>query len=145
MKYITEIDIDKPIDRVIELFDNPKYYKNWMDGLLGFELKSGTQGQPGATSIFKFKMGSGEMEMLETVIIRNFPDEFTVTYQAKGVYNIVKSKFVKLDENRTKYINENEFQFSGLMKIIGVLMPGIFKKQSLKYLVDFKSFVESKV
>lgn len=28
MKYTTEIVINKPIGRVIELFDNPKYYKN---------------------------------------------------------------------------------------------------------------------
>jgi hypothetical protein len=28
------------------------------------------------------------------------------------------------------------------MKIIGFLMPGAFKKQSMKYLVAFKEFVE---
>lgn len=145
MKYTTEIDINKPIERVIELFDNPNFYNDWMDGLLGFELKSGTQGQVKAKTSFNFKMGNGELQMLETVIARNLPDEYTVTYEAKGVFNIVKSKFVKLDDNRTKYINENEFQFSGFMKIIGFLMPGTFKKQSLKYLADFKSFVENKV
>ena len=28
------------------------------------------------------------------------------------------------------------------MKIIALLMPGAFKKQSMKYLSDFKDFVE---
>jgi hypothetical protein len=37
---------------------------------------------------------------------------------------------------------EQEFQFKGFMKIIGFLFPGAFKKQSLKYLVDFKQFAE---
>nr|MBA3286280.1 SRPBCC family protein [Nitrosopumilus sp.] len=62
---------------------------------------------------------------------------------AKGVYNIVSNKLVKLSENKTKYITEQEFEFKGFMKIIAFLMPGAFKKQSLKYQKDFKYFVEN--
>ena len=40
-------------------------------------------------------------------------------------------------------INDQEFRFKGFMKIIGLLMPGAFKKQSKKYLEDFKYFVEN--
>ncbi|MEO2058942.1 MAG: SRPBCC family protein, partial [Mesonia sp.] len=40
-------------------------------------------------------------------------------------------------------ISESEFQFSSFaMKVMGFLMPGAFKKQSLKYMKDFKAFVE---
>jgi Icc-related predicted phosphoesterase len=70
------------------------------------------------------------------------PDEFSGTYDAKGVFNVVKNRFVSLPDNRTKYISEQEFRFSGFMKIIGFLMPSAFKKQSMKYLSDFKNFVE---
>ena len=47
--------------------------------------------------------------------------------------------------NRTKYISEQEFQFKGFMKVIGFIMPGAFKKQSMKYLEAFKNFAESQI
>ncbi len=142
MKYTVEIEINLPIGRVIELFDDPNNLKKWQPGLLKFETVSGTPGQPGAKSRLVFKMGKGEMEMIETVTVRNLPEEFSGTYEAKNVFNIVKNRFLALSENKTKYISENEFQFKGFMKLIGFFMPGAFKKQSQKYLQLFKEFAE---
>lgn len=143
MKYTAEIEINKPIGEVIALFDNPDNLFKWMEGLQSFEHISGTAGQPGATSKLIYKMGKRDVEMIETIITRNLPDEFTGSYEAKGVFNIVKNKFQKNGENKTVYITEQEFQFKGLMKCIAVLMPGAFKKQSMKYLTAFKKFAES--
>lgn len=143
MKYTTEIEIEKPIDKVIKLFDNADNLKKWMEGLQSYEHISGTAGEPGSKSRLYFKMGKREVEMIETITVRNLPDEFSGTYKAKGVFNIVKNKFEKLSDTKTKYITENEFQFSGFMKIIAFLMPGAFKKQSYKYLELFKEFAES--
>lgn len=143
MKFTTEITINKNIDKVIELFDNADNMQHWMEGLKSFEQLSGEPGQVGAKAKLKFQMGKREIEMVETVTVRNLPDEFSGTYDAQGVHNIVKNKFVNLGEDQTKYITENEFQFKGGMKIIGFLFPSAFKKQSLKYLKDFKNFVES--
>lgn len=141
MKYTCEIEINKPIGKVIELFDNPDNLGKWMDGLQSIEHLEGEPGQPGSKSKMIFKMNNKDVEMIETVTVRNLPEEFSGTYEAKGVYNIQKNKFVKLDENKTKYIAENEFQFKGFMKLMA-LMPGAFKKQSMKYLKSFKDFVE---
>lgn len=143
MKYTSEIEINKPVDKVIKLFDNVDNLGKWMKGLQSFEPLTGNSGQVGAKSRLKFKMGKREIEMVETITVRNLPHEFSGTYEAKGVYNIVKNRIIKLDENRTRYITEQEFQFSGFMKVIGLLMPGAFKKQSMEYLTDFKDFVES--
>lgn len=143
MKFTTEIEINKPIDEVVALFDNPDNMSKWMEGLQSFEHLSGTPGQEGARSRLKFKMGSREIEMTETINVRKLPEEFSGTYEAKGVFNIVKNHFVKVSENKTRYITYNEFQFKGFMKLIAFIMPGAFKKQSLKYQQDFKAFVES--
>jgi uncharacterized membrane protein len=142
MKYTSEIEINSPIDKVIQLFDNTDNMDKWMKGLQSFEHISGKPGEVGSKSRLKFKMGKREIEMIETITVRNLPDEFSGTYEAKGVFNIVKNKFAALPGNRTKYVSEQEFQFSGFMKIIALLMPGAFKKQSMKYLIDFKDFVE---
>lgn len=142
MKYSSEIEINQPIGRVIELFDNPGNLPKWMEGLQSFEPISGTYGQVGSKARLVFKMGKREIEMIETITVRNLPDEFSGTYEAKGVFNMVRNKFIPVGENKTKYISEQEFQFKGFMKIIGFLMPGAFKKQSMKYLSDFKNFAE---
>jgi carbon monoxide dehydrogenase subunit G len=142
MKYSAEIEIEKPVDKVIELFDNADNMAKWMEGLQSFEHLSGIPGQPGAKSRLKFKMGKREIEMIETITTRNLPEEFSGTYEASGVFNIVKNRFVTLSDTRTKYITENEFQFKGFMKVIAFLMPGAFKKQSMKYLKAFKTFAE---
>ncbi len=146
MKYTNEVEINKPLEEVIPLFDNPDNLYKWMEGLQSFEHISGTPGQPGAKSKLKFKVGKREMVLIETVTVRNLPKEFTGTYESengKGALNIVRNEFVKLSPAKTKYISESEFQFKGFMAIIAVLMKGAFKKQSLKYITNFKNFAES--
>ena len=142
MKYTTEIEINKPIQKVVELFDNPDNTDKWMEGLVSFEPISGTPGQPGAKSRLKFKMGKREMEMIETITVANLPEEFSGTYEAKGVMNVVKNHFRKVSDSKTKYVAEHEFQFKGFMKVIAFLMPRVFKKQSMKFLNDFTKFAE---
>lgn len=144
MKYTNEVEINAPVDKVVALFDDPGNLAKWQPGLVSFEPLSGTPGQPGAKSRLRYKMGKRDIEMIETITVRNLPQEFSGTYEAKGVYNIVKNRFIA-EGSRTKYIAENEFRFSGLMKLIGFLMPGAFKKQSQKYLVLFKDFAEKSI
>jgi carbon monoxide dehydrogenase subunit G len=143
MKYKVEVEINQPVNKVVELFDNPDNLKKWMEGLQSFETISGTPGQEGAKSKLHFKMGKREVDMIETITKRNLPKEFTGTYEAKGVFNIVKNSFIPTDENNTKYISEQEFQFKGFMKLMGAVMPGAFKKQTLKYMNAFKEFAEN--
>lgn len=144
MQFTSEVIINRPIDQVIELFDDPNNLKYWMDGLVDFEHLNGIPGQPGAQSRLLFRMGSRDMELIETIIERNLPHEFSGTYEANGVNNIVKNRFESLSGNNTRYTTENIFEFKGFMKIVAFLMPGAFKKQSLKYMIAFKDFAESK-
>lgn len=143
MKYNCDIEINLPRSRVIELFDSVENLYKWQPGLVSFEHIEGEPGQVGSKSKLNYKMGKRDIEMVETITVRNLPDEFSGTYEAKGVFNIVKNKFIEIDQNKTKWMTENEFQFSGFMKIMGLLMPGAFKKESMKYLRQFKDFAES--
>ncbi len=143
MKYTNEIIINQPASKVIELFDNPDNMKKWMEGLISFEHISGVPGQPGAKSKLKFKNKNREMEMIETVTVRDLPREFSGIYEAKGVWNLNKNFFHGMPDNKTKWVAETEFKFTGfLMKVMAALMPGAFKKQSYKFMLNFKSFAE---
>ncbi len=143
MKYSNEVIIQLPLQRVVELFDNPDNLRHWQPGLISFTHESGTPGQPGAKSRLRYKMGNREIEMVETVTKRDLPREFSGTYEAKGVFNIQQNFFEALPDGSTRYTSVAEFRFKGLMmKLVGLLMPGAFKKQSQKYLDDFKAFAE---
>lgn len=143
MNYTLEILIDLPRERVIELFDNPDNLGSWQPGFISFEHLSGEPGQPGAKSKLLYNMGKREVEMIETIIKRNPPDEFDGTYEANGVYNLQKNRFIEVGENRTKWVSESVFKLSGFMAIMGFFMKGAFKKQSMKYLEHFKEFAEN--
>ncbi len=143
MKYAVEIEINKPVSKVVELFDSVDNMYKWMEGLEKFEPISGKPGEVGAKSKLTFKMKRRTLEMVETVTVKNLPKEFSGTYDAKGVHNIVKNLFHELPGGKTRYVTEQEFQFKGFMKLLGFLMPGMFKKQTMKHLKAFKNFVES--
>lgn len=144
MKYTCKIEINQPVEKVIELFDNVDNLPKWMEGLESFEHLSGEAGQPGAKSLLKFKMGKRKMEMTETITVRNLPEEFSGSYEMDGVINHIKNTFSAISESKTLYTTENEFVIKNniVMKIFAFLMPGMFKKQSMKYLQSFKKFAE---
>lgn len=142
MKYTHDIDINLPRKKVIELFDNPDNMPKWQKGFVSFEPLTGKPGEEGATAKLKYKMGKREVEMIETIARKNLPEEFSGTYEAKGVFNIIENKFIDNGDS-TKWITTNEFQFKGFMKLMAFFMPGMFKKQSFKYMKDFKKFAET--
>ena len=70
-------------------------------------------------------------------------------YEMDGVLNIVTQKHQKISEYKTLVVNQQEFQFYGIMKIIGFFKPTgfnteAFKTQTRIYLNAFKDFVENK-
>ena len=143
MKYTIDIEINQPIDRVIALFDSTENLYKWMEGLESFEPLSGEPGQEGARSRLKFKTGKREFEMIETILVRNFPHEFKAAYEAGPTSNSVSQKFSEVSESLTRMTTESEFQMKGAMKLMGWLMPGAFRKQTRKYQMAFKQFAES--
>ena len=142
MQYITEIEIALPREQVIELFDDVDNLYKWQRGLKSFKHLSGEAGQPGAKSELVFQMGKRTVEMIETIIVRDLPDTFSATFDAKGVHNVVENSFEDVDGERTRWVSRNEFQFKGFMKVIGFLMKGAFPKESLKHMQNFKAFAE---
>lgn len=144
MRYTIELDLDVPRSKVIEYFDNPDNMSKWQPDLVSFEHVSGEQGQAGAKSNLVYRMGKREIEMLETITERNLPDTFSGTYEAKGCWNEVNNRFIENGPEKTKWRVDTEFRCSGFfMKVMSTLMPGAFRKQTSKYMKQFKAFAEN--
>lgn len=143
MRYLQELVIALPRERVVELFDDAENLKKWQPDLLSFEHLSGDPGQVGAQSKLLYRMGKREIEMIETITLRDLPDAFNGTYEAKGVWNSVENRFIEEGPDQTRWTLVTEFKFQGIfMKLMGALMPGAFKKQTFTFMVQFKEFAE---
>tara|TARA_B100000287_G_scaffold416612_1_gene451491 strand:- start:88 stop:612 length:525 start_codon:yes stop_codon:yes gene_type:complete len=148
IKYTEEIEINSNIDTVITLFDNPYNMKEYMKGIESYTVLNGNIKEAGTTSelIVNYIEDDGvkhKIVMIEEIITNNLPEEKKVTYTANGVYNIVTNSFIRITDDKTKFINEQEFEFKGYMKVMGFFMPSAFKEQSRVYLQNFKKFVEN--
>lgn len=142
MEYTLEIIIKLSRDKVIEKFDNEENMKHWQKGFVSMEHLSGIKGKTGSVSKLTYNMGKREIEMIETITLLDLPESIHLTFDAKNVYNIQENYFEILPDGNTRWISKNKFNFNGYMKLIGFLMPGAFKKQSISYMEDFKMFVE---
>lgn len=143
MKYTLEIAIQKPIEVVASTFYSAENMKHWQEGFVSATNISGTPGEEGSKTKLTYKMGRREVSMIETIVKNNLPHEFHATYETKGIYNIQKNYFEYLDSSATKWISKSEFKFTSLFfKVYSFIAPGSFKKQSLKYMKDFKKFTE---
>ena len=142
MEYTTEVIIDLPRSRVIELFDDADNLKKWQPGLQNMEHVSGEPGQPGAKTRLVYDEGGRTMEMVETIVQNDLPERFVVTYEAKNVYNLMDNIFHETADGKTRWVSDTEFRFSGFMAIMALFMRGAFPKETLKSMNLFKAFAE---
>ena len=141
MKYNCTIEIERPRDVIIPLFEDTDRMGEWQEGLVSFEHKSGTPGTVGSTAHIQYKMGKREITMVETMEEYNLPDSMVTIYEADKVWNRNENYFVDLGD-KTRWDMNCEFKCSGFMSIMAAIMPGMFRKQTMKMMTSFKAFAE---
>lgn len=145
MKFHGSIEINRPLHEVADLFANPDNLPRWQDGFVRKELVSGTEGQDGAVSKLHYSYRGREMELTETVVANRLPDSFEAHYHHTHMDNTLETTFTALGGDRTLYETKGEYlAFRGLLpRLTARLFPGVFKRQALRWLDDFKTFAES--
>ncbi|MCP4441253.1 MAG: SRPBCC family protein [Aureispira sp.] len=145
MRYTCKVEINLPIDKVVELWSDENNFKEWQSGFQSITLLEGEAETKGAKSKIVLQQGKMRLELLETILVSDLPNEKTAIYEHIHMTNTQTSQFKALTENKTEYISEVEYtQFNGFLpKVMSILFPGKFKKQSKKWMVQFKNFAES--
>ncbi len=142
MKYTLSNTINRPMAEVMQKFKDPEGVKHWMEGLEKIEHISGVPGEVGAKSDFYFLNKGKVMKISETILEQNLPRQIKFGYQSGMGYNEVEMVFEEIDANSVKQTSNSYFEMRGVMKVLGFLMTGLFKKQSMKYMDAFKAYVE---
>ncbi len=144
MKFNCSVTINASLEKVLDLFVDTENLKEWQSGFKGMEHLKGIPGEPGAQSRLTYLVGKRQIDLLETIKVNNLPEEFTALYEAQTMVNTMTNRFVELEDGRTRYDAFVEYtQFNGFMpKVMAFLMPGVFRKQTLKWLFQFRDFAE---
>ncbi|NNE31355.1 MAG: SRPBCC family protein [Winogradskyella sp.] len=146
MKIRTKVTIKKPLDFVIKKLDSVDNLKHWQEGLIRSEHISGTPGHFGARMRLVYDFGNKKIELDEIITKRNFPHEFHATYNTKGMYNIQENYFKSTNDGVTEWVSECEYLPTNFfMRLMTLFMPYTFKKQSKRYMENFRNFVENGV
>ena len=142
MKITSEITINRPRERVIELITDPSHTPKWQPGIKRIELLSGTQDEVGARSRVVLEFNGMQMEVVETVVQRQAPDLMASSFEARGVKNTVVNRFYEVGAGQTRWVMDNVLQFGGAMALVGVFVRGVIAKQTAQSMERFKLFAE---
>jgi len=144
MKYSSEIIVDLTLKEFIKKFDSAENMKHWHRGLVSVEHVSGNPGMVGGKMKLNYLIDKRKMAITETITHQNLPYGYHGIYSAKGIDNIQENYFEEIANGSTKWTSTSEFiPLSFTMRAMLWVMPKAFKKQSMRYMKDFKNFAEN--
>lgn len=146
MKFTCLTEIYASRDKVIQLWQDPANLKHWQSNFESHNYTSGKPGAVGSKTALTYNNKGSIFNLEETVIENNLPDTFEGEYVHLTMTNRMRSTFVAIDAHTTIWKAEIHYtQFNGFaIKIFGFFGKRIFKKQTQKWLDNFKAFVEAK-
>lgn len=142
---LTEIYVSR--EKVVSLWQEPENLKDWQIGFKSYKHTVGKPGKVGSKTILTYSTKSNVFDLEETIIENNLPDVFEGEYVHEKMTNRMRNTFVALGPDATIWKAEIHYtKFNGLgMKLFAFLGKKIFKKQTQKWLDNFKAFAESKL
>ena len=148
LSYYEEIIINSDIQNVIDLHEEPKYLEHYMNGFISFKTVQGESRKTGSISEISIVFNSNEsvtrkIVMKEKVLSNNLPNEKVIQLNTSSVNNLITYRFVKLGKDKTQFFRTHEYEFNTYMKVYSFFMSRKIKRESYKYLKNFKNFVEN--
>lgn len=153
MRYTNSIEIALPREQVADLLADPVHLPKWLRGLVAHEPVDGVHGELGTRSRVVMQSGQQTMELTETITRRDpedlhsIPKEVDVHFDREiagpGMWSVVRDRLTETSPETTLWEQESEYRFTSLlMRLVGLLMPRTFRKQSQQHMQDFKEFAE---
>lgn len=143
MKFRSEIDIDKPMNQLVEIIQDPECTIKWLDGLRSVKHVSGEYRQPGSKSKVVFDSPAGRLLITETIIKNELPEEFIIRYEGQGYVSYSNYQFEKLSSASTRFVINQQVELRGALKLAGGLLKGTMNRQLKKSTASFKRFAEN--
>ena len=140
MKYTCTKEIPLSRKECIELWLDESKFHEWQDG---FQHRNWIEGEPNANnskSEILLAHGNRKLELEERILDNSLPDYILGEYFHKHMTNTQKTSFERISDHSTLIRSEVEYTaFRGFLpRLMAMLFPGMFKKQSQKWLDNFE-------
>ena len=99
-----------------------------------------------------FQSGQKNMELTETITrrepanLQGVSSDRVVYFEreivAHGMWSAARERLSEDSPESTLWVSENEYRFTGLMRLAAPFMRAVFIKQSRRVMADFKAFAE---
>ena len=144
MKYTCTTEVPLKREDCIKLWLDESQYDKWQDG---FQYKKWTKGIPNqkdSISNILFIQGKRKIELEELITENNLPSYIKGNYTHIHMTNTQKVSFEHISSQKTLVTTEVEYtEFKSFIpKMMAKFFPSLFKKQSQKWLDQFKSLAE---
>lgn len=143
MKFTSSVEIEKPLDELIQLIQDPECTLQWLEGLRSVEHVSGEFRQAGAKSKVVMDSAAGIMHITETVLSNDLPDEYRIRYDGQGYVSYSNYHFDVLGDNLTKFTMTQEVELKGALRLMKGIVRGKVRKQLQRSAESFKRFAEN--
>lgn len=100
--YISEVDVDAPVDQAFAIFSNPSWMSEWMEGFKSIENLSGAPNEVGSRWKLVVEQEGERMELIEEVTAYKANELFAFTLDAEPLTSEVEIRFIPLDSTTTK-------------------------------------------
>ncbi len=144
MKYTCTVEIPLNRNKCIDLWLDESQYKEWQDG---FQYKKWIEGEPNqlhSKSEILIISGKRKIELEEYILDNDLPSSIMGKYDHVHMTNTQKISFEVISPDATLIQSEVEYTafHAFLPRMMAKLFPGMFKKQSQKWLDQFKILAE---
>lgn len=139
MRFQKEIIISSSVVEVADLFGNQNNNDQWQVTLMGSEVDSFDDNK----SLNYYQINGRILEVHIHIVENNLPTCMKTVAYMKSLTQNVKHEFYECSQNRTIWVTDTEFLTeSWFLKLLMLFMPSQFKKRTINYMNDFKTFAE---
>ncbi len=146
MKYTSKININLNLETFIKKLISTENLKHWHLGLTNYDHIYGTPGKTGSKIRLHYVLDKKKFYLVQTISKNALPYELDLTYESTGLYTLQKNNFEVVSDFEVLWTSENEIIPTNFkMRMMLLIMPNTFKKQTKIYLENFKNFAENNI
>ena len=140
--YRAEVNVNKSIKVVFEIFNNSESIKNWVPEVKSFEIVNTNPGKTGSVYKIVIDNKGQEVTMTEKVMAYVPNEKVTLFFDAEGMLKRDDYIFKEKDGVTTITLNTSCQSDSYILACIFPYFKNTFQKQDQSYLNNFKAFAE---
>ncbi|MCH3883091.1 MULTISPECIES: SRPBCC family protein [Tenacibaculum] len=141
-KYTAEIEVNKPIEEVFALFDNPEALKDWMPEVQSIKPIEVRAGKIGSSYKMLIESQGQTMEMTEKIMSHVLNEKMTFQFDSDQMIKTDDFNFIA-NGNKTKIVQHCTVEAkSYIMSCMFPYFKSALQTQSVSYMNRFKELAE---